>query len=83
MKRVLVLFAAAALATAIACGGQPAGPKKLRFALILGGLSAFAPMSVDMYLPAFPAMTTQLNATQPEIQLTLTAFVISLAVGAV
>ncbi|GAB3874705.1 multidrug effflux MFS transporter [Kibdelosporangium lantanae] len=54
---------------------------KVRFALILGGLSAFAPLSVDMYLPAFPAMTGQLGATQPEIQLTLTAFVISLAVG--
>jgi DHA1 family bicyclomycin/chloramphenicol resistance-like MFS transporter len=54
---------------------------KIRFALILGGLSAFAPLSVDMYLPAFPAMTGQLDATQPEIQLTLTAFVISLAVG--
>jgi DHA1 family bicyclomycin/chloramphenicol resistance-like MFS transporter len=54
---------------------------KLRFALILGGLTAFAPLSVDMYLPAFPAMTDQLGAGQPAIQLTLTAFVVSLAVG--
>jgi MFS transporter, DHA1 family, multidrug resistance protein len=54
---------------------------KARFALILGGLSAFAPLSVDMYLPAFPVMTGQLAATQSEIQLTLTAFVVSLALG--
>ncbi|TCO45836.1 DHA1 family bicyclomycin/chloramphenicol resistance-like MFS transporter [Actinocrispum wychmicini] len=54
---------------------------KVRFALILGGLSAFAPLSVDMYLPAFPVMTGQLGATQSEIQLTLTTFVVSLALG--
>jgi DHA1 family bicyclomycin/chloramphenicol resistance-like MFS transporter len=34
-----------------------------------------------MYLPAFPAMTDQLGASQSSIQLTLTAFVVSLALG--
>jgi DHA1 family bicyclomycin/chloramphenicol resistance-like MFS transporter len=56
-------------------------PGKVRAALILGGLSAFAPLSIDMYLPAFPAMTGQLSASASQIQLTLTTFVISLAVG--
>nr|CEL21508.1 Multidrug resistance transporter, Bcr/CflA family [Kibdelosporangium sp. MJ126-NF4]CTQ95925.1 Multidrug resistance transporter, Bcr/CflA family [Kibdelosporangium sp. MJ126-NF4] len=54
---------------------------KLRFTLILGGLSGFAPLSIDMYLPGFPAMTEQLGATASQIQLTLTAFVVSLALG--
>ena len=52
-----------------------------RFALILGGLSAFGPLSIDMYLPAFPAMADELGATQSQIQLTLTAFLVGLAVG--
>jgi DHA1 family bicyclomycin/chloramphenicol resistance-like MFS transporter len=56
-------------------------PGKVRSTLILGSLSAFAPLSIDMYLPAFPAMTTQLTASASQIQLTLTTFVISLAVG--
>ncbi|MBP2319951.1 DHA1 family bicyclomycin/chloramphenicol resistance-like MFS transporter [Kibdelosporangium banguiense] len=56
-------------------------PGKVRAALILGALSAFAPLSIDMYLPAFPAMTGQLSATASEIQLTLTTFVVSLAIG--
>ncbi|CAM4026772.1 multidrug effflux MFS transporter [Kibdelosporangium persicum] len=56
-------------------------PGRLRFTLILGALSAFAPLSIDMYLPGFPAMTDQLHASASEIQLTLTAFVISLALG--
>lgn len=55
----------------------------LRFTLILGALSGFAPLSIDMYLPAFPAMTDQLGASASQIQLTLTAFVISLGLGQV
>ncbi|MBE1471834.1 DHA1 family bicyclomycin/chloramphenicol resistance-like MFS transporter [Kibdelosporangium phytohabitans] len=53
----------------------------LRFTLILGALSGFAPLSIDMYLPGFPAMTQQLGASASQIQLTLTAFVVSLAIG--
>jgi DHA1 family bicyclomycin/chloramphenicol resistance-like MFS transporter len=49
--------------------------------LILGGLSAFGPFSVDMYLPAFPTMTAQLGAADSQVQLTLTTFVIGLALG--
>lgn len=60
---------------------QVAGTRKVRIALILGSLSAFAPLSVDMYLPAFPAMTGQLGASQSEIQFTLTTFVVALGLG--
>ncbi|OZM71696.1 Bcr/CflA family drug resistance efflux transporter [Amycolatopsis antarctica] len=56
-------------------------PRRLRYALILGGLSAFGPLSIDMYLPAFPGMTGDLGTAESTLQLTLTAFVMGLAVG--
>lgn len=56
-------------------------PNTLRYALVLGGLSAFGPLSIDMYLPAFPAMTGDLRTAEPTLQLTLTAFVMGLALG--
>ncbi|NIH79061.1 Bcr/CflA family multidrug efflux MFS transporter [Amycolatopsis viridis] len=56
-------------------------PGTLRYALILGGLSAFAPLSIDMYLPALPRMADDLHSSAPTLQLTLTAFIIGLAIG--
>ncbi|MTD52784.1 multidrug effflux MFS transporter [Amycolatopsis pithecellobii] len=49
--------------------------------VILGGLTAFAPLSIDMYLPALPAMTGELHAAEATLQLTLTGFIIGLALG--
>jgi MFS transporter, DHA1 family, multidrug resistance protein len=49
--------------------------------LILGGLSAFGPLSIDMYLPGLPRMTHDLGASASTGQLTLTACVLGLAVG--
>ncbi|GAB3568021.1 multidrug effflux MFS transporter [Amycolatopsis endophytica] len=56
-------------------------PGTLRYALILGGLSAFAPLSIDMYLPALPRMADDLHSSAPTLQLTLTAFIVGLALG--
>ncbi|WP_240687359.1 multidrug effflux MFS transporter [Amycolatopsis suaedae] len=52
-----------------------------RYVLILGGLSAFAPLSIDMYLPALPAMTTDLHSNPSTLQLTLAGFIVGLAIG--
>lgn len=52
-----------------------------RLILILGSLSAFAPLSIDMYLPALPALAADLHGSASEIQLTLTACFVGLAVG--
>lgn len=49
--------------------------------LTLGLLSAFAPFAMDLYLPAFPAMTTDLGASATGVQLTLTAFLVGAGVG--
>ncbi|HEY9577777.1 MAG TPA: MFS transporter, partial [Pseudobacillus sp.] len=51
--------------------------------LLLGSLSAFGPLSVDMYLPALPILANDLNASASVAQLSLTAFLIGLAFGQV
>ncbi len=55
-----------------------------RFAVLtvlLGGLTAFGPLSMDLYLPAFPGLAADLGASQSAVQFTLTADVIGLVVG--
>lgn len=49
--------------------------------VLLGALAAFGPMSIDMYLPAMPAMGRALGATPGNIQLTLSAFFVGFAAG--
>lgn len=44
-------------------------------------LSAVAPFATDLYLPAFPMMVSQLHTSAAGVQLTLTAFLIGLALG--
>ncbi|MBB6348437.1 multidrug effflux MFS transporter [Nonomuraea muscovyensis] len=50
---------------------------------ILGALSAIGPLSIDMYLPALPAITGELLSTPAQVQLTLTACLIGVSVGQV
>lgn len=54
---------------------------RLRLALILGSLTAFGPLSIDMYLPALPTLTKQLHTSTSVAQLSLTACLIGMAVG--
>jgi DHA1 family bicyclomycin/chloramphenicol resistance-like MFS transporter len=49
--------------------------------LILGSLTALTPLSIDMYLPALPTVTKALGSTAAQIQLSLTACLVGLAVG--
>ncbi|QQS14862.1 MAG: Bcr/CflA family multidrug efflux MFS transporter [Rhodospirillales bacterium] len=48
---------------------------------LLALLSAFGPMSIDMYLPALPTLARDFRGTPADIQLTLTAFVIAFGFG--
>lgn len=48
---------------------------------VLALLTAVPPLATDMYLPAFPSMATELGTSASSIQLTLTTFLIGLAVG--
>ena len=49
--------------------------------LVLGGLTATPPLSMDMYLPALPAVTRSLHAPAATVQLTLTACLAGMALG--
>lgn len=49
--------------------------------LILGGLTATPPLSMDMYLPALPEVTRHLHAPAATVQLTLTACLAGMALG--
>jgi DHA1 family bicyclomycin/chloramphenicol resistance-like MFS transporter len=49
--------------------------------LVLGSVTAFGPLSIDMYLPAFPEISRELNAPISTVELTLAFFFIGLAVG--
>ncbi len=49
--------------------------------LVLGLLAAFAPLAIDMYLPALPAMAASLGGDSGGAQLTIAAYFIGMAVG--
>jgi len=49
--------------------------------LLLGGLTAFGSVSMDMYLPALPSLVRALNTTPGAAQQTVSVFLIGLAVG--
>ena len=49
--------------------------------VLLALLSAFTPLSIDMYLPALPVIAVDLHGTAGDIQLTLSSFMIAFGVG--
>ncbi|MEU8545749.1 multidrug effflux MFS transporter [Streptomyces roseoverticillatus] len=67
---------------------DPAGPgisgaraTGLIVTLVLGGLTALPPLSMDMYLPALPEVTGALHSPAATVQLTLTACLMGMALG--
>jgi DHA1 family bicyclomycin/chloramphenicol resistance-like MFS transporter len=53
----------------------------VRHIVILGALSMFGPLSIDMYLPSLPTLSHDLSASASEAQFTLSACLIGLALG--
>ena len=49
--------------------------------LILGALATISPFSIDMYLPGFPAIATDLNTTIDQVQFSLTAYLVGISIG--
>src|SRR3954462_11765469 len=70
-----------ARASAPGIPGPPAVPSMARLALILGAFVAVGPLTIDMYLPALPALRADLGTTSAAVQLTLTGTLVGLAVG--
>ena len=52
-----------------------------RTVVVLGGLTMFGPLSLDLYLPALPQLADDLDASASAAQLTITACLVGLAVG--
>lgn len=48
---------------------------------VLGALIALGPLTIDMYLPALPTITTELETTESVVQLTLTGTLLGLGLG--
>jgi MFS transporter, DHA1 family, multidrug resistance protein len=63
---------------------MPRSPRLLphgRLVVLLGALSAFGPLSMDMYLPGLPSMARDLSAPAWAAQLTITTSMLGLAGG--
>ena len=56
-------------------------PSLTRLIVVLGSVNAIGPLSIDMYLPAFPEIARALDTSASAVQLTLTACVVGLALG--
>jgi len=53
----------------------------LQLVLVLGSLTAIGPLTVDMYLPAMPALAADLGVSESAVQATITGMLVGLAVG--
>jgi DHA1 family bicyclomycin/chloramphenicol resistance-like MFS transporter len=49
--------------------------------VVLGALTAFAPLAIDMYLPSLPTLQRELATSPSAVQLTLAAFMAGLGIG--
>jgi len=59
----------------------PKSDNKLHLILILGFLTAIGPLSIDMYLPAFPDIAKSLNTTVASVMLSLSSFLLAFLWG--
>ena len=53
----------------------------LRYAIVLGLVSAIGPFAIDMYLPALPTIGADLGASDTAVQMSLVVVFLSFAVG--
>jgi len=49
--------------------------------LILGLLTSIGPLSIDMYLPAFPSIANNLHTTVANVMLSLSSFFVGISIG--
>jgi len=69
------------LTTVVHPGDSLTPRQKLVYVVVLGALTALGPFTIDLYLPAFPAVSAELGVSAAAIQLTLTATTIGFALG--
>jgi MFS transporter, DHA1 family, multidrug resistance protein len=59
----------------------PTGRRALLLFLVLGGVAAYGPASMDMYIPALPQVAHSFRVATSATELTVTAYLIGLGVG--
>lgn len=57
------------------------GHSTLKLTLLLGSLTALGPVSVDMYLPAFPQIAREFGVKDGAVAFTLSVFLLGIAFG--
>ncbi|SEI02297.1 MFS transporter, DHA1 family, bicyclomycin/chloramphenicol resistance protein [Halobacillus karajensis] len=60
---------------------NPKGKERIGLAFLLGMLGILGPLNIDMYLPSFPGIASDLETNASLVQLSLTTCLIGLAVG--
>jgi MFS transporter, DHA1 family, multidrug resistance protein len=60
---------------------SPTGLARVRVIVVLGALIALGPLTIDMYLPALPAIEHDLLTSSSSVQLTLTGTLLGLGLG--
>lgn len=69
------------MTTVVHPGDSLSGRQRLTYVLVLGALTGLGPFTVDLYLPAFPALESEFGVSTALIQLTLTATAVGFGVG--
>lgn len=67
--------------TVAATQQQTAKTISVKLILILGALTAFASLSIDMYLPGFPTLEKELHTNSSSVQFSLASFFVGMALG--
>jgi DHA1 family bicyclomycin/chloramphenicol resistance-like MFS transporter len=67
--------------TVVHPGDSLSARQRLVYIVLLGALSALGPLTIDLYLPAFPSLETDLGVPAELIQLTLTGTIVGFAAG--
>lgn len=75
------MTSAVAPARTRAPGDRFVGRKYVQLVLLLGVLIAIGPLTVDTYLPALPALSADLHASDASTQLTMTGLLAGLGLG--
>ncbi|MFB4159480.1 Bcr/CflA family efflux MFS transporter [Geomicrobium sp. JSM 1781026] len=60
---------------------SPTGRERFALAMMLSMLTVLGPLNIDMYLPAFPEIASDLSTSQSLVQASLTACLLGLAAG--
>lgn len=55
--------------------------QRLVYVLVLGALTALGPFTIDLYLPAFPVLQSELGVSASAVQLTLTGTMVGFGLG--